>query len=429
LCFRLAYYGDWVPNSAHVKLGFSLPRILHGLAYVGIGLAKLAPLAALATVAMAGARRAGARKGRARLLMAMATAWLLYLVIIGGDIFPAWRHLVVVVVLAALLSAEGLEWVIARFHRRRWAVVAAVVTSLGLLAFLQATDAENIRTRAERWEWDGQVVGRLLRAAFGPRQPLLATDLAGCIPYFSGLPTIDMLGLNDRWIASHPPADFGTGQIGHELGDGRYVLGRNPDLVGFTEERGAMPRFRVGWEMVRDKRFFSSFQPVMFEGDDPRRFAWLIWVRREGGRIGIQREELRVTVPAYFLASGPDVRTTLGNDPQIPRLGIGSGILDRTTGAIGCLVRSGAPRELADLPLPPGRWIVAASPAVEGILIEALRGLDDRRPLSLDQECTIDVSPGSDGRITFVVSTAIPEGVHLQSLVFTKVREPPSNAP
>ena len=30
LVFRLAYYGDWVPNTAHVKLGFSDRRILEG---------------------------------------------------------------------------------------------------------------------------------------------------------------------------------------------------------------------------------------------------------------------------------------------------------------------------------------------------------------------------------------------------------------
>jgi arabinofuranosyltransferase len=429
MIFRLAYYGDWVPNTAYAKLAFSVPRLQSGLTYVGIGLARLAPLVALAAVAVAGAFRAGARRGRALVLAAMAGAWLLYLVIIGGDVFPAWRHLVIVAVAAAFLSADGLEWMIASLRRHRGVFAAAVGASLGLLAFLQATDAENNRARTERWEWDGQVVGRLLRAAFGPRQPLLATDLAGCIPYFSGLPTIDMLGLNDRWLARHPPADFGTGQIGHELGDGTYVLGRNPDLVGFTEATGALPRFRVGLEMVRDERFFSSFQPVMFEGEDPRRLAWLIWVRREGGRIGIRREANRVTVPAFFLAAGQDLRTMLGNDPQVPRLGIGSGILDRATGEIGCLVRPGVSCGLADLPLAAGRWNVAAVPPVEGVRIEARCGRAVSRSGSLDQECTIDVPAGSDGLITLVISTAVPGGVHLQSLVLTRVGEPRIEAP
>ena len=131
-----------------------------------------------------------------------------------------------------------------------------------------------------------------------------------------------------------------------------------------------------------------------------------------------------MTVPAFFLTAGEDLRTLAGGDPLLPRLGIGSGVLNRGTGAIGCLVRPNESRELADLPLPPGRWTVAAVPSVEGIRIEAWGGLADGRIPSLDPGCMIDVSPGVDGRITLVVSTAVPAGVHLQSLVLTRVREP-----
>ena len=38
-------------------------------------------------------------------------------------------------------------------------------------------------------------------------EPLFAVTAAGCLPYFSELPALDMLGLNDRHIAHHrPPA-------------------------------------------------------------------------------------------------------------------------------------------------------------------------------------------------------------------------------
>ena len=39
-----------------------------------------------------------------------------------------------------------------------------------------------------------------------------------------------MLGLNDYHIPRNPPRNFGEGSIGHELGDGDYVLRREPDL-------------------------------------------------------------------------------------------------------------------------------------------------------------------------------------------------------
>ena len=42
-----------------------------------------------------------------------------------------------------------------------------------------------------------------------------------------------MLGLTDAHLAREKDETYGSGFIGHELGDGRYVLGREPDLVIF----------------------------------------------------------------------------------------------------------------------------------------------------------------------------------------------------
>ena len=57
---------------------------------------------------------------------------------------------------------------------------------------------------------------------------LLASDAAGKIPYYSGLRTIDMLGLNDRHIARIQPTFF---EVGHNKYDPDYVLSLCPDLI------------------------------------------------------------------------------------------------------------------------------------------------------------------------------------------------------
>jgi hypothetical protein len=59
---------------------------------------------------------------------------------------------------------------------------------------------------------------------------VLAVDAAGKIPFFSDLTTIDMLGLNDHFIA-HEPARPGTFRVGHNKFDPEYVLSRHPDLI------------------------------------------------------------------------------------------------------------------------------------------------------------------------------------------------------
>jgi hypothetical protein len=208
----------------------------------------------------------------------------------------------------------------------------------------QLSDPQLDRARNERWQWDGEVVGRLLGTAFAAEQPLLAVDAAGSVPYFSRLPALDMLGLSDRFLAHHPPEDFGLGAPGHELGDGAYVLSREPDLVlfchRFTEPE---PCFRSGFEMARDPRFSADYRLIRVEGHDPYLFRAVIWARAQGGRIGIRRSESEVVVPAWFATDVPDSAAHLGFDRRLV-----------------VSVAAGSPAGVAALPLAPGRWTLSA---------------------------------------------------------------------
>ena len=131
--------------------------------------------------------------------------------------------------------------------------------------FVQKSDSENLRAKTEVWEWDGFAIGTLLREAFGALSPLLAVDAAGALPYWSGLPSIDMLGLNDAYIAHHPPATFGHGGIGHELGDGAYVLSRAPDIIAFNNASGSRePLFLSGRQILQLSEFGQNHASGFF---------------------------------------------------------------------------------------------------------------------------------------------------------------------
>jgi len=162
-------------------------------------------------------------------------------------------------------------------------------------------DPANEAAIGERWEWDGEVVGELLGRAFGEAAPLLAVDPAGCLPYFSKLPALDMLGLNDRYLATHPPPGFGKGWLGHELGDGAYVWSRRPDLVVLCGPTGGRKAcFRSGRELVERADFKDAYVLVTFEGRTPRRVRSGIWTRRDG-RIGVRVEAGAIVVPGFLL--------------------------------------------------------------------------------------------------------------------------------
>lgn len=336
LLFRLAYYGEWVPNTAHAKLAMTWPRVLGGLRYVLDGAAAAPGVVAPAIVGVLLA----IRSRRARVMVAPAAAWLLYVVVIGGDIFPAYRHLVVLMGLAAFLAAELVASVP---PRAAGLVAAACAVGLAVTVAREGRDPEVTRARFERWEWDGQAIGRLLRAAFRAERPLLAVDPAGCLPYFSELPSLDLMGLNDRQIARRRPPGFGTGFIGHELGDGAYVLSRRPDLVIFCLPTGsASPCFLSGREMARDPAFHRDYQLTRVEAADPFRVRSLVWVRRAGA-VGISSGRDEVRVPGFLFAN---------RDGAVARLDGAS----RLVGALDPGIAAAVPVRLAA-----GRWSAEAA--------------------------------------------------------------------
>lgn len=69
-------------------------------------------------------------------------------------------------------------------------------------------------TRSELWEETTRgwiVIGKWLRTIAAPDETV-ATTAAGAIPYYSGLRSLDMLGLNDRYVAGLPDT---SSRVGH----------------------------------------------------------------------------------------------------------------------------------------------------------------------------------------------------------------------
>ncbi|MCK5841091.1 MAG: hypothetical protein KAH31_02905, partial [Candidatus Sabulitectum sp.] len=167
LGFRLGYYDDYVPNTARIKMRPSVHYSIHGVKYLIRGIFVLFPLSLFSVFATFKAVRK--RHFRTLLPAAMALSWMMYLVLIGGDIFPAYRHFVPLVVLFTWICIEELPEI-----RRTFKSVVLFAVILFLFAVLQYTDSRNRDAREELWEWDGQVTALVLKEAFAEQQPLLA---------------------------------------------------------------------------------------------------------------------------------------------------------------------------------------------------------------------------------------------------------------
>src|SRR5262249_42992765 len=115
LVFRRMYYGVWTPNTGLAKFSPSLDHLREGLHYVAIAGLWIPPVIICAVAALVAVWRLADRRF-VLLLTVVTSSWLGYIAVVGGDIFPAHRHFVPVMVTSVLAIAAGFG-VIARQER------------------------------------------------------------------------------------------------------------------------------------------------------------------------------------------------------------------------------------------------------------------------------------------------------------------------
>ena len=261
LTFRLAWFGDFLPNSAHAKLGGVPPwDVLRlGAAYLFETLVFWAPALGVAGVAVLLRPRGAFR------LELLAVALLGAACLSGGDHMPGARLTAPAAVLFAY--AAGCRMLPLALPRKLVAF-ACVLAAIGAQAAL-APRLPRVVDPAARV---GEGVGRFLADALPPGT-LVATATAGSTSYYAPeLSFLDTLGLNDRRIARRDPMPIKTHwqrAPGHLKGDGPYVLMRAPDVVILGPAQGYIGKPARGWfltdfELVTNPTFHERYAPYGF---------------------------------------------------------------------------------------------------------------------------------------------------------------------
>ena len=401
LMFRRLYYDDWLPNVAYVKISPSATHALDGLKYLAGGIGALRPIGELSLLAIGTLCWRRSTRSHGVLLMALCVAWAAYLCFIGGDIFPAWRHMLpmlIVFLVADMLALE--QWATSKvpWVRRGW---LAILVALAWFVVNQFRNEKNQAAKNELWEWNGQVVGLVLQRGFASQQPLLAVTASGAVPYWSRLPALDLFGLADRHIARTRPPDWGEGMLGHEAGDAAYMLSRKPDLILFGTPGGREPTGTYGRELSGMPEFDTDYDYCIFSGTVPFEFNSRILVRRDSDKIGIVRRAGEILVPPYLL------NLTGGALAQLDSR-------DR----FFVVVTAQAPVGIGELEIPVGRWSLAdPSPSLR------LRIADSNTKVLLPEEAggagpCIPVTTA--GTYIVLIESTSPElvpvyGLHLRS--------------
>ncbi|HLD64480.1 MAG TPA: hypothetical protein VJA19_00420 [Pseudomonas sp.] len=240
--FRLYYYGDYVPNTFHAKVG-GVP-LNRGFSYVyhflidGPGLLLIPAL-------IAALKYPAYRMGFVYLTLTLA-----YSVAVGGDAFRLGRFLLPVLPVLIAGALVGACWL---FYRQRalglalgltlpasilWALYSPWPANFefsGLEARPWPVSAKRLSARKHDI-FINEAISRQLVAALGQLQPpvkRLAAIGIGQIGFFGmHLEIIDVVGLTDRHIArSERRIDAAFILPGHQRTDADYVFSRKPDAL------------------------------------------------------------------------------------------------------------------------------------------------------------------------------------------------------
>jgi arabinofuranosyltransferase len=265
--WRYYYYGFLLPNTFYAKVTVTESEAQHqrGLRYLrtflSVHLGWLLPLLALVPLVK--------RKFSFWItsLLILVLVYAAYIVYVGGD-WSVGRFFVPILPPAYILLATGLVeayrtvqgWV-ARITQSFRVLLALRCVALSVLAAalvglfgFSSLKGEHelfiVRFQAARATHARVALGKWLHDNV-PRDTFIAVDAAGQVPYYSGLRTLDMFGVNDVHTAHLKVETMGQGVPGHEKFDFDYIMWRRPDLIiaaaPFLDGSDTYGRLDVTW--------------------------------------------------------------------------------------------------------------------------------------------------------------------------------------
>ncbi len=256
--WRYSYYGYLLPNTFYAKTGSSTAQVVRGWHYTRefvLGLQPFALLVLLGGSLLALWRAQPHQRQAAGLLWLFVLLTAVYVTLVGGDQFPLGRFFIVALPPLVLLLTHGAS-ALAQ-HGRLAQAGAGLACSALLLTGLVGMPASSSRTpqtavwREHKVAVKNADLGHWLRLNTPP-DTVIATGIAGAMPFYAQRHTVDMLGLNDTYIAHLVVDSIGQGVAGAEKTDNTYILDQQPDYIPFASSGTLLAdaRFRREYELI-----------------------------------------------------------------------------------------------------------------------------------------------------------------------------------
>ncbi len=204
--WKIFYYGNIFPNTFYVKAS-SITSVERGLNFLYVFLISYSLWPFVLLGLFFGNRFLKESRVRFGMLLSVLFLWIAYIIKVGGD-FMEFRFLVPVLPLF-FLSVVWLLFTVIPYPSIRFIGIALILWgtihhaetfSYNTEDRIEPTDDLRGHLYDEDKNWTG--IGKILGERFHFDTTMtIATTAAGAIPYYSRMHAVDMLGLNDPWIA------------------------------------------------------------------------------------------------------------------------------------------------------------------------------------------------------------------------------------
>ncbi len=268
LFFRYFYYDDFLPNPFYAKTGWSWEYLSSGIDYIWLfirqygfyGLLFLLPLAGYKLIAK-----------HLRLLFLVGSVYLLYILLIGGDVLHGFRFFIPILPMWYLLFSAVLIKISQKLFTAnitaRSIIIMAAAIFLGSITFLLPRERMTLIRRNEialvnNMKYLANTLGQVRFDRYS-----IGCSTIGAFSYYSRARVIDMLGLTDRAIAKNPQPFVGIASTWKERNYNiAYLMKRNPDLILFST--GLKPSAPAEKALFLSSRFRNGYYPVFHGLED-----------------------------------------------------------------------------------------------------------------------------------------------------------------
>lgn len=279
------FYGHWLPATYYAKSGAGLANLQLGIEYTRLFFIYYWPI--FVTLIIGVLANYKSLPLPILPIIALMTLWFLQITIQGGDNMVGFRvYLPILPTLYILIAYLFRNANISIAALATFAACTYLFTSYNFGTIVAGTWGQSVKQQAAGWTaaYKERYQTGLWMQENLPKKALTALNPAGITPYYSELPTIDMLGLNNIDLALHGKRDR-TIPYGHQVGDGAYVLSKRPAVIWFSGIGPNPGPFISDREIWQTPAFHENYSPCQITDK-----TWL-WIDKQIMR-GIQNHHL-----------------------------------------------------------------------------------------------------------------------------------------